>query len=409
MRITEVLQSMNITHDDKARRVLNTCPDRIADITLGEIEQGITIERLESINVPVYMYGGQITIHGIFKDIPQALRVHGYKSVFHNQNQSLGVKYIAIDADKKYLLETVSRFSKTRWAISKNSSDGYFAFQTFHSNDHDNDKKRLLECYNSTPDNLYIGSKRAVSLMYGGYAVIIGIGAIYQQNLWLLINALTGISSQQEYDDLKRADDNKREAETLKWNIERETEKAARQSIVAEAKQNFTAPNNWVKFDGQIINAGIYAYIADDFDSTLSKTIPVLRVLQCKKHGTGFMVSTKKFIDFNYSKWDIAKSRKHDTLKIKDGWFIPDKSITESQNKPPKTKVDAIDAVDNKIDVTINHNEKLNGVELHFKTKPSQQTLDTLKSNGWRWSMRNFCWYTAYSESNMSFAQQLVS
>lgn len=101
MNLSEVLESKQIYNDDKARRVLNTAPNQQADITLKEIADGVTIERLESLTVPVYQYSTQITIHGIFKDIPNDLVVAGYKSVFYNQNKSLGVKYIAIDGAKK--------------------------------------------------------------------------------------------------------------------------------------------------------------------------------------------------------------------------------------------------------------------------------------------------------------------
>ena len=86
MDISEVLDKANIVSDSKARRVLNTAPDKIADITLSEIESGVTIERLEALTVPVYQYGTQITIHGTFKDMPTD-RVLGYKALFLNQNK----------------------------------------------------------------------------------------------------------------------------------------------------------------------------------------------------------------------------------------------------------------------------------------------------------------------------------
>jgi len=342
MDITEVLLKSNITHDDKSRRVLNTAPDKIVNITIDEIESGITIERLQSINVPVYMYGGQVTIHGIFTDIPSDLRVHGYKTVLLNQNKSLGIKYIAIDMDKKELLNTVSRFKKTRWNISRNTSDGYYAMQTFHSTDHDNDKKRAIECYNSTPDNLYIGSKVVGAMMYGGYAVICYIGAIYNENLWQLIEVFTGISSPQEYDNLKLAYDKARAEESKRWDLEREQERIARQAIIANAKQNFTAPNNWISFDGAIDKPGIYAYLTDKYDYVLSKSIPVLRVYQCKKHGTGYMTAFRDFADFNYQQWDVKKYHKRDTVKIYNGWFIPDKNAVELKNKPIENKTNTI-------------------------------------------------------------------
>jgi len=107
MQITETLVKANILHDTKARRVLNTAPNKSAGISIEQIIEGVTIETLEALAVPVYQYGGQITIHGLFPDLPANLRVGGYKSVFKNKNQSLGVKYGAIDSEKKRLLQSI--------------------------------------------------------------------------------------------------------------------------------------------------------------------------------------------------------------------------------------------------------------------------------------------------------------
>jgi|SRR3990167_5455777 len=42
------------------------------------------------------------------------------------------------------------------------------------------------------------------------------------------------------------------------------------------------------------------------------------------------------------------------------------------------------------------HNKEKNGLEIRFKTKPSQEVINTLKSNGFRWSGFNKCWYKRY-------------
>jgi hypothetical protein len=59
--------------------------------------------------------------------------------------------------------------------------------------------------------------------------------------------------------------------------------------------------------------------------------------------------------------------------------------------------------------VALNINEELNGVELYFGTKPQQETLTVLKSNGFRWSGFKKCWYSKQSEKTMQLANNLVN
>jgi len=311
MELSEVLESSNITHDDKARRVLNTAPNVKANIELDKLSHGVTIEQLEALNVPVYQYGGQITIHGTIEglDSPEmALRVNGYKSLLPNQNGSLGVKYVAIDSDKKHLLSSVSRLGNRSWGIIIDSQ-GCQAQKVFR------DKQPAIDCYRSTPDNLYIGNKQAVALMYGGYAVILGIGAIYSQNLWPLIEALTGIPSQSEYDKLlevKRIEDDKRDAE---YKAELEASQRNRAIELANAKAAFKAPANWIPFDSIVNQPGTYAKIGDGYHG------PALFVTMVKMRGNKLCKSTKRFEDLTYTPYNPTKYHTFTPAQL-TGWKI---------------------------------------------------------------------------------------
>lgn len=68
------------------------------DLDLDIIEKGVTYEELQSLKVPVCFYNTQITIHGKHK---HEFRIGGYKNIFINKNKSLGVRYSAVDYDKK--------------------------------------------------------------------------------------------------------------------------------------------------------------------------------------------------------------------------------------------------------------------------------------------------------------------
>jgi hypothetical protein len=55
--------------DEKARRRANTAPNGKPGITAEELGQGVTLEQLQSLPVPVLAYQTQITIHGQFPPV----------------------------------------------------------------------------------------------------------------------------------------------------------------------------------------------------------------------------------------------------------------------------------------------------------------------------------------------------
>lgn len=59
-------------------------------------------------------------------------------------------------------------------------------------------------------------------------------------------------------------------------------------------------------------------------------------------------------------------------------------------------------------DTKIVLNEELNGVEIHFTNKPSEEVRTMLKENGFRYSRYNKCWYAKQSEKAISFANSLI-
>jgi hypothetical protein len=58
--------------------------------------------------------------------------------------------------------------------------------------------------------------------------------------------------------------------------------------------------------------------------------------------------------------------------------------------------------------VAVRRNVEKDGVEIHFAAKPDRGTIDMLKANGWRWSMRGSCWYRRYDDVAWRFAQSLL-
>lgn len=410
MDIDEVLNQAHITHDDKARRILNTASDLKPNIELSEIESGITIERLESLNVPVYQYATQITIHGTFPNInTDFLRVNGYKSVILNQNKSLGVRYIAIDGAKKQTLMSCNSFSKLehKWHIYQNSQEFTMAI-TFHNRDgnKDDDKQRCMNCYNSVPDDLYVGAKRAAVYsiygMYAGCGIEINIGAIYQQNLWKLIKYFTGIENQAEYDKLVTDYEAKRKAENAKYEAERKAEAERKQAELTKAISDFKPPDNWKPFKGKIEKIGTYAHICTRWNDGSDKAM--LQVIKVAKRGPYICDTTKNFPDFHFVDW--KPDHFSQGTRTIDGWQIMEtvKTATDKPNSGVKPIIQSTNQ-----DITITHNEKLNGIEIRFKNKPDDTTLDKLRSNGFRWSYKGMLWYARYTPELMTKIQDIIN
>ncbi|MGM1044859.1 MAG: hypothetical protein ACQEXX_01795 [Bacillota bacterium] len=56
--------------------------------------------------------------------------------------------------------------------------------------------------------------------------------------------------------------------------------------------------------------------------------------------------------------------------------------------------------------VTVKLNEEMNGIELYFSDKPSEEIREQLKANGFRWSKRGF-WYAKQTEKTLAYVKIL--
>jgi hypothetical protein len=281
-----VLEKQDILHDVKARRVLNTS-GKDSGITLKELEDGVTIETIEALQVPVYLYGGQLTIHGTFKDdIGENFRVAGYKSVFKNGNGSIGVRYVAIDAAKKIKLLEMSRLSEI-WYVNIDSR-GCQAHKTFR------DKAQAIECYRNAPD-MFVGSKQIYQSIYGNFFVVLEIGAIYEKDFYALAKALTGLD-EETFKQRKAEKDKKRTEEKAVWEAEYKEElakleirkqenKVWREERVKELETKFES----CEFSG----AGLYVY---PFASERDADKKGFMLLKVKKGAFGKLYASQKLV-----------------------------------------------------------------------------------------------------------------
>ena len=183
MNMKEKLESIGCKTDCVARRRSNTS-GKTANVTAETIEKGLSIEELRKIGVPVYAYQTQVTIHGRLPGFRNE-RVCGYKSLTLNQNGSLGVRYVAIDGEKKAFLKDALRTVGGKWFAYLNSQ-GFELARICESG------QDAREVFRSFPRELIYGSVTAAQLMDGRFAVFAAVGAIEAVNLDPLLRYLTG-------------------------------------------------------------------------------------------------------------------------------------------------------------------------------------------------------------------------
>jgi hypothetical protein len=125
-----------------------------------------------------------VTIHGKLPGLRQA-RVNGYKSLVENGNGSIGVRYVAIDGEKKQLLKQACRVVGSTFSGSFNSQ-GFTLFTSAR------DKELILKAYESFPRNLIHGSIYAGALRFGGYGLFVEVGCVDADKVSALLVHLTG-------------------------------------------------------------------------------------------------------------------------------------------------------------------------------------------------------------------------
>ena len=215
MNIADKLDSVACKQDHQARRVLNVSPDVAANISADELEKGVTLERLEALNIPVFRYSTQVTIHGHLPDFNNSARPGGYKALFLNANGSAGVRYAAIDAEKKSLIQRACSVAGGKWHANLNSQ-GLEVFRTFiveTENVREAVRNEAREALLSIPKDLFFGNAFSCSLAYGaGYGVGVYVGAIYDADLWKLAEFFTGLTTVAEIEEREQKKESERDA-----------------------------------------------------------------------------------------------------------------------------------------------------------------------------------------------------
>lgn len=273
------------TADDKARRVLNTSHKQ-ANITAEEIEAGITSERLDTIGVPVYRYATCVTIHGQLPDFNPKKRVGGYKSLSQNQNGTLGVRYIAIDAQKKKTILRRAAYGVKKYHVSLSSSEYSISkcFGEYTAENLATAKEELSKVPTNFTGTAYLGVER---MPWGGIPRIyldISLGAIPAGEVDKFSEFITGLPVA-ELDAKQKAKEEEYAAERMERDKQLELREKARAEKYAELDAMglgvYTAPGKYERF-----------FV--DYDTYDGPFLIKKQTVEIKKHGKGYKVSFPK-------------------------------------------------------------------------------------------------------------------
>lgn len=122
-KIQDLFEKVSV-YDSK--HIKNLSKKKVPQQLLEAVENGCSYETLLQLakGYPVCKYQTQITVHGIFNDLGTR-RVGVYVNLCKNKNQSLGIRWSAIDYNKKEELFTNIRTVDRAWHIVKNSQQFY--------------------------------------------------------------------------------------------------------------------------------------------------------------------------------------------------------------------------------------------------------------------------------------------
>lgn len=384
-----------------SKHIKNTSPEFVDSEILDEIDQkGVTLERLkhfESMGLDVYKYMTQITIHGLFNKSDFS-RISGYKFIFQNKNMSIGVKWGAIDSDKRDKLYHYISMSSYKFSRLKNSTIDCM-MKTESAKDVEDYKvklENLKSIANKIDSSLYYGRTYITKYQMYGFVIlslIIEVNAFPEENMEKLVWQIT--------DKTKKELDDQIEEERIKIqeeNAKREKLEQQRKQQIQEIKDKFVSDNhqNLIDEGYQIVEQ--YKVKTGDICAILvfnhSTDLPRYSFKKCTKVAFG-----RSIFDFCNIKGEPVESHnKPKYIETFDGYVKKcDKKETPKYNKNTIIDLDDLFVKDLselspekkqlKLNIRIEkYSEKC--YVLIGETKPLK---DDLKSMGLKWTTNLKC------------------
>lgn len=312
MKVAELLNEQESNFDSKHK--INVAPYKVNSDFINEIESnGITSEMLESFDYPIFKYKTQITLHGIFQTNNGSFYTGGYKNIIVNKNKSIGIRYSAIDIEKKRLIGRILRLENSKFNFEINSTETiiYTYLQL-----NENNIELAKNIYNLISDKNYIGFKQLYisKSMFGNYIVFkLHLNAIYEKNLYSFISELLQKEySEQTYLEIKE----KKELEHKAYMEKIEQENQIRKENKLKEYESFKTQffnNNKVRFI-KTFAEGRYLFIK------LESEIGLLHIFKKRGRLMGYVETVKDLTnipttDINNHKRKSFSEKRIQTIK----------------------------------------------------------------------------------------------
>lgn len=287
-----------------AKNKINRCDKVVTVEQLRKIERGCSIEDLDALveqGFKIFKYKTQLTIHGLFPELSTS-RIGSYKNVFKNENGSLGVKWSAVDVDKRHKLADMLKHG-ANWLVHENSSE-FVLYKCQYLPEDKEDRLKIVESYISdakricSGGDLFFGSVKA----YTTPATICSrpsifldlyISSFYKKNFEKLVELITG----NEFKDCKAKYSqyliklSKERAEfERKYAAKKKEEEYAKKELTKKLQQGYEEVKN------PTIKAG------DIFLEISGYTTPIIRGIKVLKYGKKF-----KIVRYNHKTGETAK------------------------------------------------------------------------------------------------------
>ncbi len=245
---------------DKKHKV-NTSSSKVSDNVLNEIEtKGVSLERLNELSkqgIDIYKYRTQITIHGQFSELSNQYLGY-YQCLIQNKNKSIGIKWNAVDFEKKskiysamqncdYTIEKKSNLWVARKMKSVKNIDEAVEYST-----------KYMDIVKRIEKNIFYGTANCYAMnipYYGMFVVLeIDINAVLEKNLEKLFTQITEktfaeVEAEAEVRRLEREARYKKEREAREIEAKKEAQKRLE---FAQGMDNITAVTNFEIQEGTI-------------------------------------------------------------------------------------------------------------------------------------------------------------
>ena len=227
-----------------SKHKLNTCNKVVSQELLDKIEDGCSLEILEEVakGFDIFKYRTQITIHGLFPELSTRC-IGRYVNIVQNKNKSVGIKYSAIDHEKKKRLyklicdcteyritENSTTFHISQWIELDTSSEEAFKAPI----------KKAVDEINKIDRKLFYGSVHVYVLrgLFRTYAVKeINIKCFYERNFKTIVEQVCGMSYDKAMEIHNKKVEEKRQRQ-IEWEkqCEADAAEAQRKREIMKAK-----------------------------------------------------------------------------------------------------------------------------------------------------------------------------